>query len=275
MLHRLLNEQSDPPSADTPSLTTFFSTSPEVSPREFGKTGTNQEDRRGLPCLDTSRGVIPSVSRHPPSAVSPSLEIAPWANDGSMLSTGGGVSESFFDDRQGKIQISPNFRPDTGGTGASDSSERQFYSDERRPSMASATTVSSQNSNSNSRASMGRGPRRMKIAGFFGDDSIGRDSSRNSDASILTTGQREHSSSSVSQKDRHNSAHTFNGDGRPTSPANSRPRTPLPSSDVTPWLFQDFKVSSCVCVCCYCCPTQSMQVCIQIYGATLNFSNNS
>ena len=32
-------------------------------------------------------------------------------------------------------------------------------------------------------------------------------------------------------------------DERPTSPTSSRPRTPQPSSEVTPWEFYDAKVS--------------------------------
>ena len=211
-------------------------------------TGTIHDYRRDLACLDTTRGSIPSVARHVPPAVVPDAEIAPWAvHDGRTVSKGGVASDSFYDDGHSKFQISPSFRPDTGGTGTSGSPDRLSYGDERRPSIASATTISSQNSNSNSRASISKGTRRSKIAGFFGDDGNGRASSRSSDTSILTTGQREHSTSSFSQRDRNNSVNAFNPDGRPLSPGNSRPRTPLPSSDVTPWLFQDFKVSPNVC----------------------------
>lgn len=223
-------------------------------------TGTIHDYRRDLACLDTSSESIPSFSRDPPSAVLPSAEVAPWmANDGHTVSKGGAASGSFFHDGHSKFQISPSFRPDTGGTGTSGSPDRLSYGDERRPSIASATTISSQNSNSNSRASVSRGTRRSKIAGFFGDDGNGRESSRSSDTSILPGVQREHSTSSASQKDRKSSINAFNHDGRPLSPGNSRPRTPLPSSDVTPWLFQDFKVSSNVCDFCV---TQSLPLCM-------------
>ena len=243
--YRNQKNDSSPHSADTPSMTTFFSSSPDVSPKEYAMTTTVHDCRRDLANLDTSQGSIPSFSKQPPSAVITSAEIAPWAvNEGRTLSRGGEASQSFFDDGQNKLQASPSFQSDTGGTSSPD---RATYGDDRRPSIASATTISSQNSNSNSRASISKGPRRSKIAGFFGDDGNGRESSRSSDTSILTTGQREHSTSSASQRDRNNSINAFNPDGRPLSPGNSRPRTPLPSSDVTPWLFQDFKVSRIVC----------------------------
>ncbi len=239
-----------------------------MSPKEYSITGTIHDYRRDLACLDTSGGNIPSFSRHPPSAVIPSADIAPWAaNDGRTVPKGGTSSESFFDDGHSKFQTSPSFRPDTGGTCTSGSPDRLSYGDERRPSIASATTISSQNSNSNSRASVSRGTRRSKIAGFFGDDANGRESSRSSDTSILPGGQREHSTSSASQRDRNNSINAFNHDGRPLSPGNSRPRTPLPSSDVTPWLFQDFKVSLNVCGPCV---TQSLPLCVTMYIKTAN-----
>lgn len=219
-------------------------------------TSTIPDYRADLTSLDAPGGSVPSVSRLPPPVVTPSAEIAPWAvNENHTVSRGGATSESFFDDGHSKFQISPSFRPDTGGTGTSGSPDRLSYGDERRPSIASATTISSQNSNSNSRASISKGTRRSKIAGFFGDDGNGRQSSRGSDTSILTTGQREHSTSSASQRGRNNPSNAFHPDGRPLSPGNSRPRTPLPSSDVTPWLFQDFTVSPHVCGSCV---TQSL-----------------
>ena len=149
------------------------------------------------------------------------------------ISTHGLTSGNFFNDVQSKLQISPSLRPDTGQTGDSRVTD-MIFADERRPSLASATTVSSQNSVS--KASTNRSTTHRKVAGFFTDD--GRQSSRSSDTSLPSTLQREQTSS------RHNSVHTASTDRAPTSPTNSRPRTPLPSSDVTPWLFQDFKVRS-------------------------------
>ena len=181
---------------------------------------------------------MPTPSRIRTSGV-PSADIAPWAIDSPTPPTGGTASGAFFDDEPGKLPVSPSFRPDTARTGASDSPDPMFFGDERRPSMASATTVSS--SNSNPRGSMSRSTRQMKLANLFGDD--GHESSRGSDTSILTTARRDDSTSSNSHKERNNSVNTVSNDGPPISPSVSRPRTPLPSSDVTPWLFQDFKVS--------------------------------
>lgn len=147
------------------------------------------------------------------------------------------ASSNFFNDGPPKLQLSPSFRPDTSN---SDSPDPMFRDNERRPSVASGTTESSQTSVS--KASTNRGTPYKKVAGFFSDD--GRQSSRSSDTSIPNTLQRELTASSS----RHGSIHTSRDDGRPpTSPTSSRPRTPLPSSDVTPWLFQDFKVSSPFC----------------------------
>jgi adenylate cyclase len=107
-----------------------------------------------------------------------------------------------------------------------------FPQDDRRPSVASATTVSS----SGSKSSIGRGFHKQ-LRGFFGDEFPG-DSRQGSDTSLTTSTQfRDDTQSSRSIRNRNNSVNS-----RPTSPTSSRPRTPLPSSEVTPWDFQDFKV---------------------------------
>lgn len=189
--------------------------------------------------MDATGGLAAPGSRYRTSTGVSNAPVAPWASDTSATNGGGVPSGSFFDDGySSRLPASPSFRPDTARTGASDSPDPMFFGDERRPSMASATTVSS--SNSNPRASVGRGTRHMKMANIFGDD--GHESSRGSDTSILASGQRDQSSSSQSYRDRNNSIHTINNDRRPISPTSSRPRTPVPSSDVTPWIFQDFKV---------------------------------
>lgn len=233
---------------------TFFSNSPDLSPKDQG-TESTRDFRHDLEFLNVSRG--PPGSKYAKLAGVPNTQIAPWATESPTHPIGGAASGSFFDDGQNRFPVSPSFRPDTARTGASDSPDPMFFGDERRPSMASATTVSS--SNSNPRASLSKNTRHKKLANFLGDD--GHESSRGSDTSILTTGHRDRSTSSRSRKDRNNSAHTINNDGRPISPSSSRPRTPLPSSDVTPWLFQDFKVSSRG----YSGHTQSIQVCAKTW----------
>ncbi|KAL8679863.1 MAG: hypothetical protein Q9186_003883 [Xanthomendoza sp. 1 TL-2023] len=226
------------PSADTgtPSMATFFSDSPD-SPMDLGMNNTIRDCGRDLgpfPNRPEERG--PLASRQAPSAAAPDDEIAPWLTTAPSTFNGAAYNGSFFDDRLAKPQPPATSRPDTR---ASDSFDPMFYTDDRRPSMASATTVSSQNSASISRTSTNRGTQHRRLGAFFGDD--GQDSGRSSDTSILPA-PRDHSTSSQSRKARHNSVQTNNTDGgRPGSPSSSRPRSPLPSSDVTPWAFQDFK----------------------------------
>lgn len=155
--------------------------------------------------------------------------------DGSLPSLSAhGFNPNVFSEGPQRLNLSPSFRPDTGD---GESPDRMFYDDERRPSIASATTESSQTSVS--KTSTSRGTPYRRVAAFFSDD--GRQSSKSSDTSLPNTLHREQTSSSS----RHGSIHTSRDDGRaPTSPNSSRPRTPLPSSEVTPWHFQDFKVSS-------------------------------
>ena len=143
------------------------------------------------------------------------------------------TSGNLFNNGASKIELSPNYRTDNNSHGESDSPiDPMSQLDDRRPSLVSETTASSQNSGS--KASTHRGAAHKKIAGFFGDD--GRQSSRGSEVSNSL--QRE-----TTQSSHHGSMRSNYTDGQPVSPTSSRPRTPLqPSSDVTPWLFQDFKV---------------------------------
>ena len=237
-------------------MATFFSDSPD-SPMDFGTNGAfngRLPDSNLASFADEHR---PAASKQAPSSTVADAQIAPWLSAGPSDLNGGTGSETFFDDKPGKSSTPSTTRPDSQQNELVDP---MFYTNDRRPSMASATTVSSQNSVPVSRTSTSRGNPNKRLGAFFGDD--GFDSSRSSDTSILTTG-RDHSTSSQSRKARHNSVQTNNTDGRASSPPSSRPRSPLPSSDVTPWLFQDFKVSTRDNVCPY--TTQSMHVCPTIY----------
>ncbi|KAL8908405.1 MAG: hypothetical protein Q9207_000824 [Kuettlingeria erythrocarpa] len=219
--------QIPPADTGTPSMSTFFSDSPD-SPINWNTDSTfhNALHDRGHPYA-REHGQAPS--RQGSSTTAPDSQIAPWMSAGPPTTNGGADGTTLFDDR-------PR-RP----TQYNDLVDPMFYSnsnDDRRPSMASATTVSSQNSVPISRASTSRGNLNKRLGAYFGDD--GLDSSRGSDTSIPTTG-RDHSTSSQTRKARHNSVQTNNTD-RASSPSGSRPRSPLPSSEVTPWLFQDFKL---------------------------------
>lgn len=207
-------------------------------------TGKFGNYRRDLSVLETAGGGnVPSISRLPPTAGTPNAQIAPWAINSPVVPSSA-FPGSFFDDSTENIQLSPSFRPGTGQTGYSESPDVVYYGDERRPSVASATTVSSQGS----RSSTSRGGFHKKLTGFFGEDHPGHDApSHGSQTSLVTNGGRE--IAAQSHRDRNNSVQTNNTDGRPASPSMSRPRTPLPSSDVVPWVFQDPQVSSRVRVC--------------------------
>jgi adenylate cyclase len=150
---------------------------------------------------------------------------------------------SFFNDSNEDIaQLSPGFRPGSGKNGE-DSMGFPTHPDDRRPSVASATTVSS----SGSKSSFSRGfHNHKKLQGFFGEEFPG-DSRQNSDSSLAAPYTLEQQSTRSVTRGRTNSVNNTVGsslNSRPGSPVGSRPRTPLPSSEVTPWEFQDFnKVS--------------------------------
>ncbi|QIW96027.1 hypothetical protein AMS68_001545 [Peltaster fructicola] len=169
------------------------------------------------------QGEASTASRQPSSAYPSSS----WTDLGSSehRHIPGFVHSSFYDDsNESQGQISPGFAPPNGMSFLPDP-------DFRRPSVASATTVSSM-------ASKGSGPRSTKkLKGFFGEDFIptANDSAsrQNSESSLLAGAGRNRNNSM-------NDALLRSG---PPSPTSSAPRTPgagpLPSNEVTPWDFQD------------------------------------
>lgn len=138
---------------------------------------------------------------------------------------------SFFNDSNEDVaQLSPGFaRP---GTGSREDSMGFPLKDDRRPSVASATTVSS----TGSKSSISRGFHK-RLQNVFGED-FPADGRQNSDSSLADA-------QSMRTRNRGNSLNNTPGsyNSRPTSPTSSRPRTPQPSSEVTPWEYQDSKVS--------------------------------
>lgn len=152
------------------------------------------------------------------------------------------VFSSFYDDSSEDMgQLSPGFRP-----GSSQDDMAGFPADDRRPSIASATTVSS----IGSKSSVGRGFHK-KLHNFFGEElpSDGRQGSDTSLPPLATYGTNSTVDSRAQATSARNRTNSANNSAlaptisRPGSPASfSRPRTPH-SSEVTPWEFQDFKVS--------------------------------
>jgi adenylate cyclase len=200
--------------------------------------------RRDLAVLETSGGRIPQIQHNPPTALGSPNQIAPWmSTNGTIASPSSTFGTSFYNDSSDNLsqasQLSPSFRPGTGLTGntnASDSPADAFFGDERRPSVASVTTASSQGSKS----SVSRTGIHKKLQTFFGEDFPGRDGS---DTSLPSHGKEVRSHSFArSHRDRNHSNATDHTQ-RDNSPAPSRPRTPVPSSDVVPFLYQDSKVS--------------------------------
>lgn len=216
----------------------FFSDSPdETTPPDALRRVLHDPDPEEPPQV-VAKGTIPSVSRRPPSSEDPDPSIAPWMDDAvpSYSTNGFNMSSNFFNDGPPKLQLSPSFSPHTGDSGSPDT----MCQEERRPSLAtSVTTQSSQTSTS--KASTSRGTPYKKVANFFSDE--GRKSSKSSEVSLPNSFQREPTASSSRHGSIHASHHSRDDGRPPISPTGSRPRTP-PPSDVTPWLFQDFKVSN-------------------------------
>ncbi|KAI1333241.1 protein phosphatase 2C [Xylariaceae sp. FL0255] len=200
--------------------------------------------RRELAVLDPTGGRTPQVHRDPPSHSSNALSnIAPW-----MSPNGAGgpanpspttFSTSFYNDSSDNLstpsQLSPAFR--LGQTRPSqppnnESPDAALFDDQRRPSLASITTASSQGSkNSSTRGGI------KKLQGFFGEEFPGRDSSETSlPPNAQSKDQRSYSFGRPrrGRNDSNATDHT-----REPSPSSSRPRTPVPSSDVVPFLYQE------------------------------------
>jgi adenylate cyclase len=199
--------------------------------------------RKELGVLQTSGDRIPSISRNPPTAASASSQHAPWASsstNGSSMAHGGWGS--FYDSsEENDQQLSHGFSHPGGGYNKEDA--MGFPQDLRRPSAASATTVSS----TGSKSSFSRGFHK-KLQKVFGEDFPG-DERQNSDSSLNTASHiTETQSLRGPQRNRGNSIANTVGSGgylsRSGSPTSLRPRTPLPSSEVTPWDFQDPRVAT-------------------------------
>jgi adenylate cyclase len=185
---------------------------------------------------------VPPSQRPPPVGLTAPTPNHGWRNGPNGIGgAGNNLFSSFLDDVSSEEtggHLSPAFRPG--------SSQDEMFRDDRRPSVASATTVSSVGSKSS------RGPGyRKKLDNFFGDDFPGVEavSRQNSESSLPPNvmAMTNFSSnggplSATSSRQRQNSANTIQI-SRPVSPSTftpqaSRPRTPH-ASEVTPWEFQE------------------------------------
>lgn len=203
--------------------------------------------RRDLAVLEPSGGRLPQIHREPP-ANSPNAHpiIGPWMSaNGAPGALGASASPttytSFYNDSSDNLSTPSQLSPSTrlgahrpGPNASSDSPDLSYFDDQRRPSVASITTASSQGSKNSS----GRGGGFKKLQGFFGEEFPGRDGSETSlpPAPPLPKEQRSYSFGRPrrGRNDSNATDHT-----REPSPTSSRPRTPIPSKDVVPFLYQE------------------------------------
>ncbi|GJC92441.1 protein phosphatase 2C [Colletotrichum higginsianum] len=128
----------------------------------------------------------------------------------------------------------PTHRIAPQSSGSQDSPDVPYFGDERRPSLASITTLSSQGS----KTSIRRGGL-QKLQGFFGEEFPGRDGSESSLHSSSGRDRSRSYSHSRPTRDRNYSNATDHARDREASPSSSRPRTPVPAPEVVPFLYQE------------------------------------
>lgn len=166
----------------------------------------------------------------PNSSLSSSPKIAPNDSPGT-----------FFHDYS-EHEASPasaTFRPGTGRTYTSEPVEFDYNGDDRRPSVASATTVSSQGSKSSTGARF-----RKRLQGFFGDEYTG---SGDFDGNSQKPAARPVRAAQRGSRERANSDGTRNLPARSHDQSFSQEEkgsdSVYPPREITPWLYQSINVS--------------------------------
>lgn len=206
--------------------------SPEVSPTEERKGSGFSNHRKALAVLgagdETSRSVSssprpPPINQPRPNENTESESIAPWA-----VSAGADGQRTFFNDfsEHEASPASATFRPTTGRTFSSEPAELEYNGEYRRPSTTSMT------SSTGSKSSLGAKFMKKKPKGSVSEeypldeagDGTNPPSRRGGPIDQLRARERA------------------NSDGSEASQRQSRSRaeTPLPSSDITPWVYQSF-----------------------------------
>lgn len=144
--------------------------------------------------------------------------ISPWATD-PQAQIGGTrpFNTSYFAESTPRDAQFGSRRPD------SSQFSDDYDMDQRRPSVASATTISSADSKSNVASN-----RKKNLGKFFGEDLA--DSRKGSSQNLPDTAQNGDTASAK----RTNSVQTQNA-------ADDRNAAPTPPKDVTPWAYQDFQ----------------------------------
>ncbi|KAJ5168888.1 Adenylate cyclase [Penicillium canariense] len=207
--------------------------SPEISPTEERKGSGFSNHRKALALLgagdDPARSITPSPRPPPINPSRPSPEeldsIAPWVTTANSEGPG-----TFFNSAS-EYEASPastTFRPATGRTFSSEPADLDWNGDNRRPSAASMT--SSQGSKSSTGAKLWKKKSRASAS-----DEWPIPDEPDEDAQQNPPSRRGGPIDKVKARERANS------DGSEASQRPSRPRaeTPAPSSEVTPWLYQN------------------------------------
>lgn len=216
------------------SKSMFLPSSPEVSPTDK-KTGGGGfgAHRKALAVLGADSSASPSPAHGPP-AIQADSQIAPWDEPPSRPKMPvHPYGHSFYNDSSEHVgQLSPGLRPGTSRTGTSESA---VDGDTRRPSVASNATVSSHGSKNSA-----GGRLHKNLKGFFGSEYGGHDLRLASDPTVVQHGSEQMSRESSKQRHRTDSIKTNNTTDSLRPPSPGRPHTPLPASDVTPWMYQNF-----------------------------------
>ncbi|KAL5332936.1 hypothetical protein BJX70DRAFT_382476, partial [Aspergillus crustosus] len=233
-----------PPSVGAPNdlYTSMFSWgSPDVSPTDQRKFPGFGSHRKALAVLGNDDPGQTPMNNPSPSLKTNYTDYFEHDPNGSFsYSPQPGSADAhgtFFHDYS-EHEASPataTFRPGTGRTFTSEPPDFDYNGDHRRPSVASATTISSQGSKSSG------GRFRKKLQGFFGDD-YGAGDSKNNDDTYQNLGPRPSSIDQFKARERADSEGSKHASdvSQDEGQQHARPRTPLPSSDITPWVYQSF-----------------------------------
>ncbi|KAL4929841.1 adenylate cyclase acyA [Aspergillus undulatus] len=236
-----------PPSLSGPNdlYTSMFSWgSPDVSPTDSRKFPGFGSHRKVLAVLGNDDPGPPPSSNNPSPYMNNNNNYGDYFQHDTQATLGSSPRLSttdahgtFFHDHS-EHEASPaiaTFRPGTGRTFASEPTEYGYNGDHRRPSVASATTTSSQGSKSSA-----NGLFRKKLQGFFGDDPHAGDTRHDYDA-YQSSGAKPSSLDHFKARQRADSEGSRHiSDGSQDEPQRARSNTPAPASVITPWEFQRF-----------------------------------
>lgn len=241
-----LQGRSANPGVPPEFYTSMFSLGSSNNPSELRKPPTFGSHRKALAVLGSDDPGPPptSSSGSRPPSLNPNNQadyfsqepVSPWSSSPKMGPTDG--PGTFYNDYS-EHEASPSsttFRTGPGRAYGGDPFELDYGRDHRRPSAASATTISSQGSKSS-------GSRfRKKLQGFFGDEYLG---SNNDHKPESDQGSLYGKNTRLGPLDQARARERANSDGSRNN--SSRPVTPLPSfpsSEITPWDYQNLNVST-------------------------------